>query len=237
MFLFFRVYVGQWLTQVIFYFVLDSEYRLISFKTWICLLNICFLFCDGVCSTPANVLIMFLFNSFYLGNINKILIYIFKRALRDVTAKDGYHALESFCQNVRVVFWCLYICIYLCNHENNVPSRLSLPMALWELMHLGTWCTVKTWNRTSCAQVHEFPQSHCGDNREGTLLSWLHIYYAHLASVTFEHSACYGSLMTTYDQYIVYDVKFYVIMQSSGTMVILSSENKQKYISIKYRIS
>ena len=23
----------------------------------------------------------------------------------------------------------------------------------------------------SCAQVHELPQSHCGDNREGTLFS------------------------------------------------------------------
>ena len=28
----------------------------------------------------------------------------------------------------------------------------------------------------SCAQVHELPQSHCGDNWEGTLYSWLHIY-------------------------------------------------------------
>ena len=26
-------------------------------------------------------------------------------------------------------------------------------------------------NRTSCAQVHELPQSHCDDNREGTLFS------------------------------------------------------------------
>ena len=26
-------------------------------------------------------------------------------------------------------------------------------------------------NRTSCAQVHELPQSHYGDNREGTLFS------------------------------------------------------------------
>ena len=26
-------------------------------------------------------------------------------------------------------------------------------------------------NRTSCAQVHELPQSHCGDNWEGTLFS------------------------------------------------------------------
>ena len=24
---------------------------------------------------------------------------------------------------------------------------------------------------TSCAQVHELPQGHCGDNREGTLFS------------------------------------------------------------------
>ena len=28
----------------------------------------------------------------------------------------------------------------------------------------------------SCAQVYELPPSHCGDNREGTLFSWLHIY-------------------------------------------------------------
>ena len=33
-------------------------------------------------------------------------------------------------------------------------------------------------NRTSRAQVYELPQSHCGDNREGTSFSWLfsHIY-------------------------------------------------------------
>ena len=27
----------------------------------------------------------------------------------------------------------------------------------------------------SFSQVHELPQNHCGDNREGTLFSWLHI--------------------------------------------------------------
>ena len=53
-------------------------------------------------------------------------------------------------------------------------------------------------NCSSCAQVYELPQSHCGDNREGTLFSWLHIYYAHLDSVRFEPSVCRGSLMTTY---------------------------------------
>ena len=45
-------------------------------------------------------------------------------------------------------------------------------------------------------QVDELPQSHCGHNREGRLFSWLHIYYAHLAFVRFEHSMCRGSLMT-----------------------------------------
>ena len=45
-------------------------------------------------------------------------------------------------------------------------KQCALPVittiALW--LHLGT-------NRTSCAQVHELPQSRCGDNREGTLFS------------------------------------------------------------------
>ena len=46
-------------------------------------------------------------------------------------------------------------------------------------------------NWTSCAQVHVLPRSHCSDNQEGTLFSWLfswlHIYYTHLAFVRFRH--------------------------------------------------
>ena len=49
----------------------------------------------------------------------------------------------------------------------------------------------------SYAQVRELLQSHCGDNREGTLFSPLHIYYTHIASMRFEHSVCHGSLLTT----------------------------------------
>ena len=44
------------------------------------------------------------------------------------------------------------------------------------------------FKRTSCAQVHQLPQSYCGDNREDTLFSRSHIYYAHLASATFERT-------------------------------------------------
>ena len=49
--------------------------------------------------------------------------------------------------------------IYKCNHENNVPPLpVITAMALWQLIHLGTWCMV------------------CDDNRDGKLFSWLHIY-------------------------------------------------------------
>ena len=51
--------------------------------------------------------------------------------------------------------------------------------------------------QTSGAQVHKLPQSHCGHNREGTLFSWLHIYYANHASVKFEHSVCQRFFLTT----------------------------------------
>ena len=37
--------------------------------------------------------------------------------------------------------------------------------------------------------------------REGTLFSWSHINYAHLASVKFEYSVCGGSLMITYHHF------------------------------------
>ena len=36
---------------------------------------------------------------------------------------------------------------------------------------LGHMMYVHHVHRTPCAQVHELPQSHCGDNREGTLFS------------------------------------------------------------------
>ena len=108
-----------------------------------------------------------------------------------------------------------YICIFM---YMQTWKQCALPvittMAMWQLIHLVTWCTVTHYalclgcwalfgslvsamcNRTSCAQGHELPHSHCGDNREGTLFSWLHIFYAHLTSVRFEYAVYNGSLMT-----------------------------------------
>ena len=37
--------------------------------------------------------------------------------------------------------------------------------------HHNGFVTTHALGHTSCAQVHELQQSHCGDNREGTLFS------------------------------------------------------------------
>ena len=49
------------------------------------------------------------------------------------------------------------MCPPSCYHNGFVETH-----ALRHIMHM---------NFTSCAQVHELPQSHCGDNQEGTLFS------------------------------------------------------------------
>ena len=60
-------------------------------------------------------------------------------------------------------------------------------------------------SRTSYAQVYELPQSHCGVNR-GTYIVFMiaYIYYAHLASMKFEHSVCIGVSWITYDHFYIY---------------------------------
>ena len=60
--------------------------------------------------------------------------------------------------------------------------------------------------------MHELPQSNCGDNREGTVFSWLHLYCAHFASARLQvihDTLCvswitYDHLMINYDHCIIY---------------------------------
>ena len=78
----------------------------------------------------------------------------------------------------------------------------------------GNSCTWWLMSHTSCAQVNELPQSHCGDNREGTFFSWLHIYFAHLASVRF-WALCVSWI--TYDHIYIYtfrDMFIYSILNA-----------------------
>ena len=55
-------------------------------------------------------------------------------------------------------------------HHNGFVATHALGHMMYGYT-LSTLCVVDHFNRTSCAQVHELPQSHCGDNREGTLFS------------------------------------------------------------------
>ena len=57
--------------------------------------------------------------------------------------------------------------------------KITLSQLAWKKSHssllsllalFGSLVTAMC-NHTSCAQVHELPQSHCGDNRDGTLFS------------------------------------------------------------------
>ena len=92
---------------------------------------------------------------------------------------------SCFCE-----IWALYVSWITYDHLYYAPC-----FACWVLFGslVPTMC-----NCTSCTQVHELQQNHCGDIWEGTLFSWLHVYYAHLAFVRFEHSVCRGSLVFLY---------------------------------------
>ena len=78
---------------------------------------------------------------------------------------------------------CIYIYIYVCNHENNEPSQIS---PQWVCGNSCAW----THELYIMCPSAELPQSHWGDKWEGTLFSWLNIYYAHLAAVRFLSTLC-----------------------------------------------
>ena len=97
---------------------------------------------------------------------------------------NNIYILRPFCF---CLIWALCVSWITYNHLYYAPC-----LACWALF--GSLVPAMC-NRTSCAQLHEFPQSHCGDKREGTFSSWIHLCYSHLPFVRFEHSACRGSLM------------------------------------------
>ena len=78
-------------------------------------------------------------------------------------------------------------------------------MALWQLMHLGTWCAVhdEPYMHRTWWTIHTVPKSISCHKAIKVITGRAHrfhdcIYYAHFASARFEHSLCRGSLMTTY---------------------------------------
>ena len=113
----------------------------------------------------ANFSLVFAYKS--VAHKNWVFITFSLATLSSVTPGWNWQQQNSQlpeCLNLTEAIWAPYIC----NHENNVSSRLS-PQSLcgnssiWThdvraLGHLGTW-----FKRTSCAQVHGLPQSHRSD--------------------------------------------------------------------------
>ena len=74
----------------------------------------------------------------------------------------------KLCSSCFCEIWALCVPWIIYDHLHYAPF-----LACWALF--GSLVPAMC-NRISCAWVHELPQNHCGDNREGTLFSWLHIY-------------------------------------------------------------
>ena len=104
------------------------------------------------------------------------------------------YALEHMMYSYTLLFWVVLYHFYY-DHLLNDNLYYAPCFVCWALF--GSLVSV-VCNRRLYAQVHELPESHCGDNRKETLLSWLHIYYSHLTSVRLEQSVCRGSLITTH---------------------------------------
>ena len=103
----------------------------------------------------------------------------------------------------------IYIYVYICNHETNVLSRLSLQWLC------GSSCT---WAQPYIMCPSAWVATKLLWWWVDTLFSWLHIYYAHLASVRSYHSMYCGSLMTTYIYIYIY---IYILILMFDRAIIL----------------
>ena len=95
---------------------------------------------------------------------------------------------------------CFHDCIYitlilllwslsaLCVVNSLWPLILSPCLACWALF--GSLVPAMC-NCTSCAQVYELPQSHCGNNREGTLFHFMIAYILHSPCFCETWTLCY----------------------------------------------
>ena len=79
---------------------------------------------------------------------------------------------------IYITYIYIYVCIYMC-----VCVCFCVCIYIYIMYSLYKWSEVIHDNRvlksyrskmgiyTSCSQVYELPQSHCGDNQEGILFS------------------------------------------------------------------
>ena len=120
-------------------------------------------------------------------------------------------------------------------------------LACWALFGSSVAATI--CNRTSCAQVYELPQSHCGDNREVTLFSWLHIYITLILLLwdlstlcVLDHRIIYNHLhvyiykyMYIHNIYIYIHTYIYIYVHICIYIYILFTDMTKNYKNTKIR--
>ena len=125
------------------------------------------------------------YNSYVVSNVTLSfnLANILMKAVSSISMSLLFlYSLWIYCSNIVYCILHIYITIMktMCTHP------VITTMALWQLIHLGTWYTV-----TNCWYQRTYG--------EGTMFLWLHIYNTHLASVSRR------SLMISYI-YIVFNI-------------------------------
>ena len=124
----------------------------------------------------------------YWFSYSFIYIYIYKHNIYIYIYK---HNIYIYKHNIYIYINIIYIYIYIYIYKHKVHKshrnkmgviymqfwkQCALPvittMTLCQLIHLAHDVRLLYYSSISCAQVHELPQNHCGNNREGTLFSW-----------------------------------------------------------------
>ena len=89
-------------------------------------------------------------------------------------------------------------------------------------------------NSTSCAQVHELPQSYCGDNWEGTLFSWLHIYNFKMLYKRVENFHKKSYFYSGFNKFWIVQNSFPIIEQLNKTNAKKKASRISTFISALY---
>ena len=166
-----------------------------SVYDWVDVLNIMFL-CFYVYYVSFCVFVFFMF--YFDKNVLTCLVYYCVYALLCLWVYVNMFIPFFSFFNFDVICVCVCVCVHVCVCGHKWYSKMSkIYMLSWKQCALLVVTTIALWqyapyapclacwalfgsfvpamcNHISCAQMHESPQSHCGDNRdqEGTLFSW-----------------------------------------------------------------
>ena len=159
---------AKWLTVVYNCSFLTITSLLYLFHIY--LFNICMCVCVCVCVCihiyiyiiyiHIIQIIYIIYNIIYLILYIYIYIYIYTQYISSHKWSMTQRVLKSHRSKMSIIY---------------VIMKTMCPPSYHHSGFVATYALGHMINNHTCVQVHELPQSHCDDNREGTLFSLLHI--------------------------------------------------------------